>query len=222
MSWKILWRVVLFLLYHINLMRVDQSLFGFRSEHLIETLSVAHQYAGRRTLACCTYSAPWMLLEASVTSAEAARGRAFIDPNMAGRSQGRLRSCFSVRPTYHVLGEPCHLPVLCTQPLYHNEECGDVLAQARWMPSSDCLAAILARKPPIEMQPAAGRHRRTNFGCQHANTSRTDVHVSHHAFLREERGSTADTHTADPLRWLCGCTALVVRIHCVGCADPLR
>ena len=52
----------------------------------------------RRTLACCTYSAPWMLLEASVTSAEAARGRAFIDPNMAGRSPG-LRSCFSVRTT---------------------------------------------------------------------------------------------------------------------------
>ena len=33
MSWKILWRVVLFLLYHINLMRVGQSLFGFWSEH---------------------------------------------------------------------------------------------------------------------------------------------------------------------------------------------
>ena len=53
----------------------------------------------RRTLACCTYSAPWMLLEASVTLAEAARGRAFIDPNMAGRSHG-LRSCFSVRPSF--------------------------------------------------------------------------------------------------------------------------
>ena len=53
----------------------------------------------RRTLACCTYSAPWMLLEASVTSAEAARGRAFIDPNMAGRSHG-LRSCFSVRRSF--------------------------------------------------------------------------------------------------------------------------
>ena len=53
----------------------------------------------RHTLACCTYSAPWMLLEASVTSAEAARGRAFIDPNMAGRSHGLL-SCFSVRPPF--------------------------------------------------------------------------------------------------------------------------
>ena len=40
-----------------------------------------------------------MLLEATVTSAEAARGRAFIDPNMAGRSPG-LRSCFSVRPSF--------------------------------------------------------------------------------------------------------------------------
>ena len=53
----------------------------------------------RRTLACCTYPAPWMLLEASMISAEAARGRAFIDPNMAGRSPG-LRSCFSVRLSF--------------------------------------------------------------------------------------------------------------------------
>ena len=34
-----------FLLYHSNLMRVDQSLFGFLSAHLIETLSAPHQYA---------------------------------------------------------------------------------------------------------------------------------------------------------------------------------
>ena len=55
------------------------------------------------------------------------------------------------------------------------------------MPSSVGLAAILARKPRIEMQPAVGRHRRTNIGEQHANIFRADVHVSHHAFLREER-----------------------------------
>ena len=45
------------------------------------------------------YSAPWILLEASLTSAEASRGRDFIDPNMAGRSPG-LRSCFLVRPSF--------------------------------------------------------------------------------------------------------------------------
>ena len=70
--------------------------------------------------------------------------------------------CANEPGTYHVLGdEPFHLPVLRTQPLYHNEERGDVLTQARWMRSSVCLAAILARKPRIEMQPAVGRHRRT-------------------------------------------------------------
>ena len=37
---------LLLLLYHINLMRVDQSFLGFRSEHLIETLSAAHQRVG--------------------------------------------------------------------------------------------------------------------------------------------------------------------------------
>ena len=35
-----------FLLYHINLMRIDQSLFGFWSEHLIETPSAPDQYIG--------------------------------------------------------------------------------------------------------------------------------------------------------------------------------
>ena len=40
-----------------------------------------------------------MLLETSLISAEAARRRAFIDLNMAGRSPG-LRSCFSVRPSF--------------------------------------------------------------------------------------------------------------------------
>ena len=49
------------------------------------------------------------------------------------------------------------------------------------------LTAFLARKPRIEMQPAIGRHRRTNVGFQHAYISRTDVHVSYHALLREER-----------------------------------
>ena len=57
------------------------------SEHLIETLSAPHQYAN---------AARWLAAARtrrhgfcpSVTSAEAARGRAFIDPNMAGRSHG--------------------------------------------------------------------------------------------------------------------------------------
>ena len=95
--------------------------------------------------------------------------------------------CANEPGTYHVLGEPCHLPVLRTHPLYHNEERGNVLVQTRWVRSSVCLAAILARKPRIEMQPAAGRHRLTNVGFLHANIFRTDVRVSHHAFLQEER-----------------------------------
>ena len=45
MSWKMLWRFVLFLSYHTNLMPAGQSLLGFRSEHLIAALSAPHQYA---------------------------------------------------------------------------------------------------------------------------------------------------------------------------------
>ena len=90
-SWKVLWRVVLFLLYyHTNLMRVDQSLFGFRSEHLVEPLSAPHQYANAtswlaartRRRGCCSRRA---LYRPSLRGC--ARPR-FIDPNMAGRSPG--------------------------------------------------------------------------------------------------------------------------------------
>ena len=86
----------------------------------------------RRTLACCTYSAPWMLLEASVTSAEAARGRAFIDPNMAGRSHG-LRSCFSVRPSFEsrTMIVPHQSPSACQTELTGSSSSSTVVGDQR-------------------------------------------------------------------------------------------
>ena len=89
----------------------------------------------RRTLACCTYSAPWVLLEASVTSAEAARGRAFIDPNMAGRSHG-LRSCFSVRPSFEsrTMIVPHQSPSACQAELtvHHRALRSRVISETCW------------------------------------------------------------------------------------------
>ena len=81
-------------------MRVDQSLFGFRSEHLIETRSA--RLINMRTPHVGLLHVLGAMDAARgerYISAEAARGRAFIDPNMAGRSPG-LRSCFSVRPSF--------------------------------------------------------------------------------------------------------------------------
>ena len=65
--------------------------------------------------------------------------------------------CAVFSRTYHVLGEPCHLPVLRTQQLYHNGERGDVLAQARWIPSSVALLPSWQGSPALRCsKPSAG------------------------------------------------------------------
>ena len=97
-------------------MPVDQSLFGFRSEHLIGALSAPHQYANAGALACCTYSAPWILLEASVTSAEAARGRAFIDHNIYGRAKPRTAFVLFSAALIRVSNHDCPSPVAQRMP----------------------------------------------------------------------------------------------------------